>query len=195
MIAVVPANEASWEDLQTIFGARGPARLCQCQRYKLEHRESFHSRPVEERARRLRAQTSCGDPDAATTTGLVAYLEREPVGWCAIEPRNQYQGLLRVFRVPWEGRNEVKADATVWAVTCLMIRSGYRRRGVGKALTQYAVSFARDRGARALEAYPMLTTGALLEELHVGVLSMFLDAGFKEVSRPSKRRAVVRIDY
>jgi hypothetical protein len=34
-ISVVPANEASWEGLQTILGARGQASRCQCQRYKL----------------------------------------------------------------------------------------------------------------------------------------------------------------
>ena len=30
----------------------------------------------------------------------------EPVGWHAVEPRTEYDGLLRVFRVPWDGRDE-----------------------------------------------------------------------------------------
>jgi hypothetical protein len=47
-ISVVPANEASWPDLQAIFGARGQASRCQCQRYKLRPRESFASFPAEE---------------------------------------------------------------------------------------------------------------------------------------------------
>ena len=47
----------------------------------------------------------------------------------------------------------------------------------------------------ALEGYPMTTTGAILQELHVGTLSTFLDAGFIEVLRPSLRRAVVRITF
>jgi hypothetical protein len=33
------------------------------------------------------------------------------------------------------------------------------------------------------------------EELHVGVVSVFAAAGFSEVSRPSLRRAVMRIDF
>ena len=53
-ISVVPANEASWEDLQTVFGARGQASRCQCQRYKLRPREFFAAFPDEERAERLR---------------------------------------------------------------------------------------------------------------------------------------------
>ena len=100
-ISVVPANEASCEDLQTVFGTRGQASTCQCQRYKLRPREPFRSFPVEERAQRLREQTDCGHPKAKTTSGLVAYLDGEPVGWCAIAPRPAYTGLVRNNRVPW----------------------------------------------------------------------------------------------
>jgi hypothetical protein len=38
LIVVVPANEATFEDLETIFGPRGMARRCNCQRYKLRPR-------------------------------------------------------------------------------------------------------------------------------------------------------------
>lgn len=41
----------------------------------------------------------------------------------------------------------------------------------------------------------MITTAAIDEELHVGTLSVFLAAGFEEVSRPTARRAVVRVDF
>ena len=87
---IVPANEASFEDLQAIFGTRGQGSRCQCQRYKLQPLESFASFPVEERAHRLRVQTDCGHPDADATSGLVAYLDGQPVGWCAVEPRPEY---------------------------------------------------------------------------------------------------------
>jgi len=36
---------------------------------------------------------------------------------------------------------------------------------------------------------------AILEELHVGTEGVFADAGFTEVSRPTPRRAVMRIDF
>lgn len=194
-IRMVPANEASWDDLQRIFGTRGTGAVCWCQRYKLEPRESFAAFPAEERAFRMRQQTECGYPDAEDTSGLVAYLDDEPVGWSAVEPRSAFSGLVRNFRVPWEGRDEDKADETVWAVTCVFTRAGFRRRGVSRAMARAAVDFARRRGARALEAYPMTTTKAISEELHVGIVTTFADAGFSEVSRPTLRRAVMRIDF
>jgi GNAT superfamily N-acetyltransferase len=194
-LTIVPANQASCADLQAIFGTRGAGSGCQCQRYKLRPREAFRNFPVEERAHRLRQQTECGHPDAETTSGLVAYLDGEPVGWCAVEPRTAYEGLIRNARVPWEGRDEDRTDDTVWAVTCLFTRAGFRRRGISHALARAAVGFARERGARAIEAYPITTTDVIAEELHVGTQRAFAEAGFAEVSRPTPRRAVVRIDF
>ena len=194
-ITVVPANMASWEDLQTIFGSRSAAAGCQCQRYKLAPRESFGSFPAEERADRLRQQTDCGHPESDTTSGLVAYIDGEPVGWCAVEPRSAYTGLARVFKIPWEGRDEDKADSSVWAVTCFVTRKGFRKRGISRALARVAADFARERGARAIEGYPIVTKDVLTEELHVGTTSVFADAGFAKVSQPSKRRVVMRIDF
>ena len=197
-VSVVPANEASWEDLQNIFGTRGAGSYCQCQRFKLAPKESFGSFPAEERAGRLRDQTNCGDPAAESTSGLVAYLDGEPVGWCAVEPRTAYPGLLRVYRVPWAGRAEDKTDDSVWAVTCVFTRAGFRRQGISYALARAAVDFARERGARALEGYPMITQPGqeiTWDEMHVGHPSIFTAAGFAEVGRPTKRRAVMRVDF
>jgi GNAT superfamily N-acetyltransferase len=196
--SVVPANEASWNDLATVFGTRGEGFKCQCQRYKLQPREAFAHFPVHVRADRLREQTRCGHPKGGVTSGLVAYRDGEPVGWCAVEPRTAYAGLLRVYRVPWIGRAEDKSDTGVWAVTCFFTRAGFRRRGVSRDLACAVVEFARMRGARALEGYPMITQPGqeiAWGELHVGNRSIFATAGFKEVSRPTPRRVVMRIDF
>jgi GNAT superfamily N-acetyltransferase len=195
---IVPANEATWEDIQTVFGTRGDPPRCHCQRYKLWPKESWNSVGREELAHRFRAQTDCGDPRAKNTTGLVAYLDGEPVGWCAVEPRSAYHGLARSFRVPWEGRLEEKADDSVWAVTCFVVRAGFRGQRITYALARAAVDFARERGARALEGYPMLVPPGheiAWGELHVGKRSVFEEAGFTEVNHPTPRRVVMRIDF
>lgn len=197
-ITIVPANEASWEDLQAVFGTRGNAAVCQCQRFKLAPKEAFSKFPAEERALRLRAQTNSGHPEADTTTGLLAYVDGEPVGWCGVEPRTAYPGLLRVVRVPWIGRTEDKTDSSVWAVTCFFIRRAFRHRRISYALARAAVDFARSGGARAIEGYPMVTQPGqeiTWDEMHVGNRSVFAAAGFTEVSHPTPRRVVMRIDF
>ena len=139
----------------------------------------------------------CGRQPDAPTTGLVAYLGDTPVGWCAVEPRPAYEGLLRVYRLPWEGRDEDRQDPSVWSVTCVFVRAGHRRRGIAYALAAAAVEFARARGARALEAYPMRSEAGEIswDEIHVGAESIFAAAGLAEVTRPGKRRAVMHIDF
>lgn len=190
-ITVTPADDAGFEAVQAVFGARGDAAVCQCQRYKLARKESFGSLGVEERRHRLRAQLGCDDPGTGTS-GLVAYLDGEPVGWCAVEPRPAYVGLVRVYRIPWQDRDEDRADASVWAITCLVTRVGFRGRGVAHALVVAAVDHARAHGARAVEAYPTTKPDAPWGEAHVGTPQMYAAAGLVEVSRPSHRRLVMR---
>lgn len=195
-VAIVPANEASWDDLNTIFGTSGDPAGCRCQWFKVRDKD-WRSVPVEERTERLREQTNCGNPGSASTTGLVAYLDDEPVGWCAVEPRPNYPRLLRT-RVPWTGRDEDKTDDGIWVVSCFVVRTGFRHRGIATALAAATIDFARERGARSLEGYPMLTEPGkeiTWGELYRGSASMFEAAGFTEVSRPTLRRVVMRIDF
>jgi GNAT superfamily N-acetyltransferase len=189
-LTIVPANQAAWEDLRAIFGTTGAPARCSCQRFRMLPRESWASEGPEELAARLRDQTACGNRKAQATSGLVAYLHGEPVGWCAVAPRADHARLLRDNRVPWLGRNEDKTDPTVWAVTCFVTRAGYRRRGISHALARATVDFAREGGARAVEGYPDFVDGG-----SVGTLATFADAGFAQVSQPGKRRAVMRIDF
>jgi GNAT superfamily N-acetyltransferase len=195
-ITVMPANQASCEDLGAIFGERGYAARCQCQMFKIGHPE-WTSATHQERVAALREQTNCGKARAERTSGLVAYLDGEAVGWCAVEPRVAYPRLPR-RRIVLKQRNEDPNDDSVWALTCFVTRVGFRRGGVTYALARAAVEFARERGARALEGYPMITE-PLKEitwgELHVGSHWVFADAGFREVSHPTLRRLVMRIDF
>jgi len=219
-LSIVPANHASAADLLAVFGTADCGR-CNCQRFKT--RGWFWEQATDEQRRaRLGEQANCDDPAATSTTGLVAYLTAPggsapggsapggsapggsapggstPVGYVAVEPRTEYPRLLGLPTV-WKGRPaEAKDDDSVWAVTCFVVRKGYRRRGVSYALAAAAVGYARANGARALEGYAMLTQPGreiTWGELHVGARQVFAEAGFAEVSRPSVRRAVMRIDF
>jgi GNAT superfamily N-acetyltransferase len=112
-----------------------------------------------------------------------------------VAPRRDYPYLRQTT---WKGRTEDPDDPGIWAVTCFVTRAGYRRQGVSRALAAGTIDLARDRGADAVEAYPMkpapgkdVTWG----EMHVGALSAFLAAGFQIVHAPSLRRAIVRYDF
>jgi GNAT superfamily N-acetyltransferase len=195
-LTFVPANEATWDDLQAVLGTKGDPARCQCQRYKLTWHE-YHDMTREERSFRLLEETDCGHPDGGCTTGIVAYLDGVPVGWCNIEPRPNFTRMQNM-PIPWSGRQEDRSDPSVWVVACFVIRLGHRRKGISRALAMAAIDFARSRGARALEAYPMATQEGVeitWGELHVGSRNSFAAAGFKELTHPTKRRYVMRIDF
>ena len=194
-LTVVPANEASWADLQAILGI-ADAGHCQCQRFKIRG-WIWRDSTQDERTAMLQDQTACGDPGATSTSGLVAYVDGEPAGWVALEPRTAYLK-LRTSRIPWTDRSEDKDDDSVWSVTCMVVRKGYRGRGLTYLLARATIDHARTRGARALEAYPMVTQAGkqiTWGELHVGPHQAFEEAGFKEITRPTVRRTVMRIDF
>lgn len=195
-VSVVPANEATWDDLQAVFGTADYARLCQCQRLKVPG-WIWRDSTLEQRLVMLREQTACGAPDAPATSGLVAHVDGEPAGWVAVEPRTAYPK-LRTTRIPWSGRDQDKDDDGVWAVTCFVVRKAFRRRGLMYHLAAASVGFARERGARALEGYPMVTQPGkevTWGELNVGARQAFEEAGFAQVSHPTLRRVVMRIDF
>lgn len=179
-----------------MFGTRGYPGRCRCQRFKTTTDEWWHNPiSIEERIFRQRQQTDCGYPDSGVTSGLVGYLDGEPVSWCAVEPRNEF---MRMGQTPWKGRDEDPSDEAVWAITCFVVRAGHRRQGLTYPLARAAVEYSRENGAQAIEGYPMITEpgkDVTWGELYVGTRQVFEAAGFEQVSHPSKRRVVMRIDF
>lgn len=195
-LRIVPANCATWADVTAIFGTSGYPSRCMCQRYKVTGWLWRDTTP-EQRKDMLYAEANCDTPQADSTSGLVAYVDDEPAGWVAVEPRVNYPK-LRTTPTPWRGRHEDKDDRGVWSVTCFSIRAGYRGRGLMYPLAAATVDHARSHGATALEAYPMITDPfqeVTWGELFVGARQVFEDAGFRQVSHPSKRRVVMRVDF
>ena len=195
-VTIVPANEASWDDVRAVFGTADYPARCQCQRFKVEG-WIWRDSTQEGRTEMLRAQTACDRPDAPSTSGLLAYVDGEPAGWVAVEPRTAYPK-LRTSPVPWRGRAEDPDDDGVWSVTCFVVRKGFRGRGLTYLMARATVDHARERGARALEAYPLVTVPGkevTWGEAHVGVRQVLEEAGFAQVSHPTLRRVVMRLDF
>jgi hypothetical protein len=89
---------------------------------------------------------------------------------------------------PWEGRDEDKFDDRVWAATCFFIRRGFRKGGVSRELARAAAGFARDRGARAIEGYPITTTNVIMEELQTITVLWYTINATPETQIAERRR-------
>jgi GNAT superfamily N-acetyltransferase len=145
-------------------------------------RPEFQAARGERNRRALRRLVQSG-----RTVGLLAYAGREPVGWCAVEPREAYARLSRSrLLAPVD-------DERVWSVTCFFVARAWRGRGVTAALLAAAAAHARRSGARFLEGYPVDRAGRAADaSLYHGAASTFRRAGFEEVARRSPTRPIMR---
>jgi GNAT superfamily N-acetyltransferase len=122
--------------------------------------------------------------------GILGYLGREAVAWCAVAPREEYVHLAnsRVLK-PVD-------DTPVWSVSCLFVSKPHRRKGLSVQMLRAAVEFAARRGAVMVEGYPVEPTMSKTPDPFVwtGVPSAFEAAGFHEVLRRSKTRPIMRCE-
>jgi GNAT superfamily N-acetyltransferase len=89
-------------------------------------------------------------------------------------------------------------DVGVWWVTCFVVDRKHRRSGIGSALLQAAVEFAREHGATAIEGHPVDVTALKAAQvagsaIYTGTEAMFAAAGFVEVARTYASRPVMRL--
>ena len=116
----------------------------------------------------------------------------------AVAPRPTYRRYDGQSPVVWAGQHEDREDESVWAVACFVVRTGARGEGLTYELARAAVDFARGRGAVALEGYPIVARDGrevVWDEASVGTPQVFAAAGMEQVSAPTARRRVMRIDF
>jgi ribosomal protein S18 acetylase RimI-like enzyme len=125
--------------------------------------------------------------DAGPPPGLIAYQGRVPVGWVTLGPREDFHKLEKSpVMKPVD-------DKPVWSIICFVVPSEHRRQGVAHALLKGAIAYARKRGAKLLEAYPVDKPGRSSDvNMWFGAKSMYDRAGFKVVARRKPTRPIVR---
>ncbi len=182
MLVFKPVTVTEWPDMQRLFGPNGADGGCWCMWWRIK-RSEFDRNHGEANRRAIEAIISSGE-----VPGLIAYLENEPIGWCSIAPREAFPVLDRsrvLKRID---------DQPVWSIVCFYIARQYRRRGLTRPLIEAALDYARSKGAATVEAYPVDPETSKVDpgEAFTGLIDTFREAGFKEVARRSKQRAILR---
>jgi GNAT superfamily N-acetyltransferase len=177
-----PVTLNEWPDMQSLFGPNGADGGCWCMWWRIK-RSEFDRNHGEANRRAMEAIIRSGE-----VPGLLAYLQTEPIGWCSVAPREAFPVL---DRSPVLKRVD---DRPVWSIVCFYIAREYRQCGLTGLLIEAAVDYARSRGAKIIEAYPVDPGTDRFDpgSAFTGTIGTFRRLGFKEVARRSKRRAVLR---
>jgi GNAT superfamily N-acetyltransferase len=177
-----PLTPERWPDLEQLFGERGACGGCWCMVWRLPRAEWEAARgDGNKQAFRSLVRKN-------VRPGVLAYVGKEPIGWCAVAPREAYI---------WLKRSRVLAavdERPVWSISCLFVARPYRRQGVSVKLIKAATEFARSQGAEAVEAYPVVPYTDTMPAAFAwtGTLSAYEAAGFREVARRSDARPIMR---
>lgn len=169
-IKVRPATV--FDDVAAVVGPKDPAsNVCFCLSYRIPSKENLALRGPQ-RAERVRELCEQDPPP-----GVLAYDGDEVVGWAAVHPRADTH--FATFRkIPHID------DLDVWSLWCFRVRPGHRKQGIMHTLIDGAVAFARDRGAPAIEGYPIDNAGAKIDltMAYVGTRDLFEKAGFTKAA-------------
>jgi GNAT superfamily N-acetyltransferase len=128
--------------------------------------------------------------DRGVTPGLLGYVDGEPVGWVALGPRSDFPKLQHspIMR-PVD-------EQPVWVTPCFVVAGDARGRGMATALLRQAIDAAQAAGAPALEGFPVdKDMRSQPQWLWHGTLSMFAQAGFREIARRKALRPVMRLTF
>ena len=126
--------------------------------------------------------------ESGKVPGLLLYWQGRPIAWCSVAPREDFPVL---DRSPTLKRVD---DEPVWSIVCFFVSKPYRRQNLTTILIKAAIAYAKDKGAKIIEAYPLILESTKYPhfETYMGVRSTFEKAGFKEVASRSKRRPIMR---
>jgi GNAT superfamily N-acetyltransferase len=168
-IEVRPATE--FADVRTMLGPKRPdANVCWCLSYRIPSKENRElvGRARGEKVRQLLRQGPLG---------VFAYDGDEVVGWAAVAPRAETT-FARNRKIPHVD------DLDVWSVWCIRVRPGHRKSGISHHLLRGAVEFARERGAAAIEGYPVDNQGKKVDPTmaYVGTRKLFEQEGFTKAA-------------
>ena len=179
-----PLTPDRWHDLEQLFGPNGAYAGCWCMWWRVAGKDWTACRGDSNRTAFKEIV------DSGEVPGILGYVDGQPVGWCAIAPRDAHMR-LREERVRIFKRVD---DQPVWTITCFYIARTHRNRGLMLKLLEAAVFYASSQGATIVEGYPLDTAGdrKAASSAYTGLLSVFQKAGFIEVLRRHEGRPIMR---
>jgi predicted GNAT family acetyltransferase len=186
-VAVSPLTADLWPYFEDLFGKQGACYGCWCTYFRLPPAARKSNDSLEKKAI-IRQRIEAGPPP-----GLLAFDDGSAVGWMQIGPRADVPEWNNAGRVSAPLTPGDAADPAVWAISCFFLRSNARGRGLTHELVGAGLAFARENGARFVEACPInQSKDSRSVGLFVGSARVFEKAGFSRLIERKGGRPLMR---
>ena len=170
-------SSENWSDFESFFESKGSPHYCWCMAWRNnENKKNIPGRQGKKISIKRRV-------DEDIPVGLLAYLDKSPIAWCSIAPRETHRSL---------GGDNSKDD--VWSLTCFFIKREFRNRGVASKLLEKAIEYAKGSGAKYVEAYPVDPNSESPSYRFMGFKPMFEKMGFRFIKMAGTRRHVMLLE-
>jgi len=186
---VVPLSADCWADFEALFGRQGACYGCWCTHFRIAPKQR-KANTAQDNKDFIHARIKAGPPP-----GLLGYMDGEAVAWMQIGPRADVPQFNNPGRVCAPLEDGPAEDETVWAISCFFTKSAVRGQGLSHDMVAAGIVYAREHGARLLEACPMdQAKQAKSVGLYVGSTRVFEKAGFSEVALRKPGRPLMRLE-
>lgn len=112
--------------------------------------------------------------------GFAAFYENQIVGFCNADIKDNYFRLSRENHPDcWKGVHEKEK---ILSIVCFTVEPDMRRKGIAKALLDYACQYAEENGYSYVESYPPLGKFSISD--CGGSVSMYENKGFEIIDIP-----------
>jgi GNAT superfamily N-acetyltransferase len=189
MLEFHPLSADRWDDLVRLFEHHGSPGYCWCTFWRLPASEYSRSSSTGRR-QFMQERVASGTP-----TGILAYRDGVPIGWCSVAPRPSYGRLQRSEQFPSLDERDT------WSVVCIYLDRAARGQKFSLDLLRAAVDYAASQGAEVVEGYPVEpkvdAQGKLSYEVSyrfMGFVSTFEKAGFKDMTPHDSQRRIMRFE-
>ena len=175
-------TKENWKDFEKLFGEKGACAGCWCMYWRISSSQWKN----QQGAGNKRAIKKIIFSDIVP--GILAYDNDIPIGWCSVAPRGEFSRLVNSKILKPVDENPV------WSVVCFFITKNCRRKGVSVDLLNAAKKYVKSKRGKIIEGYPVEPKENKYADAfaYTGLASAFTQSGFKEVTRRSETRPIMR---
>lgn len=177
-----PLTAKTWRDFERLAGKKGLCAGCWCMLWRLTASDYEAGKGAKNKSRMKALMKGRRAP------GILVYADGNPVAWCSVGPRADFVRLENSkVLAPVDGQQ-------VWSLTCFYVLPAFRKKGLTPFIIKAATAFAKGKGAKILEAYPVDPGGKpyAASFAWTGFATSFRKCGFRQAAKRSPTRPIMR---